>query len=539
VFASGQILITEETTEVAGRSITTSTRKIPVLLDGEVLGVVTAMTDLTEQRRAERSLRESEEKYRSLLELSPDPVVILQDGVYKLVNRAFTEVFGYTREDVDAGFSFFQLVQEKDEPAVRRRYEDRLAGKELPKTFLIDLIARDGHLVPCETSATRIQYESKPADLVVIRDISERRRAEDALRESEEKFRTLAEESPNMIFINKMGQLAYVNPMCCEVMGYGREEFYSPDFDYMVLIAPEYREEQADRFRRHESGEEVPPFEYAILTKDGRRLQVTISTRLIDYEGGRAVLGIVTDVTYRKRAEEQLLSYQRELQQLTVELSSAEEEERRRLASELHDQVGQTLAAAKMKLGALCKLAQCDEGRELTAELSELLDRTIADTRSLTFQLSPPLLHEMGLVAAAEWLAEQVAERHGLTVVVSAENPALQVRGDLAGLVFRSLRELLMNVVKHADAGDVTVSIRASGVELGVSVEDDGCGFEPPPEAGRGPRSGGFGLFSIRERLGHLGGRLEIDSAPGKGSRVHMFVPVSSGPSAGAERVTQ
>ena len=138
----------------------------------------------TQCQAAEDALRQSEEIYHTLVDLSPDSVVILQDGHYQFASSMFTRQFGYTREDVNNGLSFYRLVQEKDIPAVRRRYEDRLAGKSVSNTFRIDLIAKDGKIIPCETSAALISFKGRPADLVVIRDISERVLTEKALRKA-------------------------------------------------------------------------------------------------------------------------------------------------------------------------------------------------------------------------------------------------------------------------------------------------------------------------------------------------------------------
>ncbi len=146
--------------------------------------LVALVRDITQSKQAEAALLESEEKYRNLIDLSPDPVVILQDGCYQLVNQAFIELFGYTQQDVDNGLNFFELVQAHDKEAVRCQYENRLAGKQVPKTYHIDLVAKDGTLIPCETAATLISYEGHAADLVIImRDITERKRAKDALQQ--------------------------------------------------------------------------------------------------------------------------------------------------------------------------------------------------------------------------------------------------------------------------------------------------------------------------------------------------------------------
>ncbi len=180
----------------------------------------------TQCHAVEEALRESEEKYRSLMDLSPDSVVILQDGHYQFVSSVFTKQFGYTLEDVNDGLSFYKLVQEKDLPAVRRRYEDRLAGKSVPNTFRIDLIAKDGSIIPCETSAAVISFKGRPADLVVIRDISERVLAEKALQASEETFRVMLNSTHDLALLAKRdGTVLTVNTSMAERFGKCPEEF--------------------------------------------------------------------------------------------------------------------------------------------------------------------------------------------------------------------------------------------------------------------------------------------------------------------------
>ncbi len=177
-------------------------------------------------RPVEDALQESEEIYRSLVDLSPDAVVILQDGLYQFVSSVFTRRFGYTREDVTNGLSFYKLVQEKDLPAVRRRYEDRLAGKSVPNTFRIDLIAKDGSIIPCETSAALISFKGRPADLVVIRDISERVSAKKALQASEETFRVMLNSTHELALLAKRdGTVLAANTNMAERFGKSPEEF--------------------------------------------------------------------------------------------------------------------------------------------------------------------------------------------------------------------------------------------------------------------------------------------------------------------------
>jgi PAS domain S-box-containing protein len=148
----------------------------------------------------------------------------------------------------------------------------------------------------------------------IAEDITERRQAIEALAESEEKFRTFTEQSPNMIFINHQGRVVYANRQCEQIMGFSRDEFYAPEFDFMELIAPESRQLIQSNFKRHAQGEDIEPYEYTILNKRGRRIEVIITTRLINYEGKRSTLGIVTDITERKQAEKNLQAKDRAME---------------------------------------------------------------------------------------------------------------------------------------------------------------------------------------------------------------------------------
>jgi len=180
----------------------------------------------TQCHAVEEALQESEEKYESLLDLSPDSVVIMQDGFYKYVSAMFTKQFGYTQEDVNNGLSFLRLVQKKDHDAVLRRYDDRLAGKQVPKNFRIDLIAKDGRIIPCETSPALIYFKGRPADLIVIRNISERVLAEKVLFASEETCCVILNSTHDLSLLAKRdGTVLAVNKSMAEKFGKNPEEF--------------------------------------------------------------------------------------------------------------------------------------------------------------------------------------------------------------------------------------------------------------------------------------------------------------------------
>ena len=210
---------------------------------------------------------------------------------------------------------------------------------------------------------------------------------------------------------------------------------------------------------------------------------------------------------------------------MASQLLLIEERERHRLATELHDQIGQSLVISKMKLDSLRHSVSSSESAEVVEEVSDCLGQVIQDTRTLTFDLSSPILYELGFEAAvAEWLDEQIRKKHGIKTDFEDDGQPKPLDDDIRVLLFRNVRELLVNVVKHANAQKVKVYIRKVDDQICVTVEDDGVGFDLAEAASKA----GFGIFSIRERLEESGGHLEIKSEPGQGSRITMVAPLKS-----------
>jgi len=199
---------------------------------------------------------------------------------------------------------------------ITRRGSGGLKGEGIIETFInqaaVALQRREAEeaLIKARDELEK-RVEARTADLAKANEklrleIEERKRADEALRESEQKFRTVSEQSPNMIFINKRGKVVYANKVCEEIMGYKRDEYYSPDFDFQCLIAPESLDKIQSAFKKHMDGKEVEPFEYTLLNKEGKRIDAIITTKLMNYEGEGAILGIVTDISEQKRVEQAL-----------------------------------------------------------------------------------------------------------------------------------------------------------------------------------------------------------------------------------------
>ena len=621
-----------------------------------------------------------------------DGVYLLNtDGRYIFVNRALEQRYGIPRERFQ-GLHHLELVSPRDRQRSSEKFERALQGEALP-LFELECVNPRGGTLQIELNQ-RALYENGQVVAVqgISRDVTEREDAARALRESEEKFRGVAEHSPNMIFINLKGRVVYANHRCEEVMGYTREEIYGPAFDFMTLIAPESVEKVKESFAKHLSGQEVEPYEYTILKRNGDRSHAIITTKLIPYGSEQAILGIVTDITERKRAEsalktahaelerrvierttelaranEQLkveleqrrqaeaecsqsekrfrelsdllpsivfeinrkgkLSYvnragferfgyseadlkrgpvvngfiaekdlkrlhknmarlhhkltlgpgeylakaadgrefpvmihsnaildekgrsvgirgvmidisdykeaqqalaqtMRRLQSLASELSLAEERIRRETAVEIHDQIAQNLALAKLQLG---KIRQLDLPPGLGTALQEiqaLCDESMEGIRLLISELSSPVLYELGLVPALKTLASQLGKRHGLKIGFRAEADHIALNEDVKILIFQCVRELLINVTKHAHTDSAEIRLRVMDSFLETVVADRGVGAELSRVGPQMEAEGGFGLFSIRERLESIGGRFRLECSPGKGTKVTLKAPL-------------
>jgi len=230
------------------------------------------------------------------------------------------------------------------------------------------------------------------------------------------------------------------------------------------------------------------------------------------------------DVTERARAEQQVQAYQERLRELTSELALTEERERRNLATSIHDDLIQNLAFAKMRLAQARTETEPGRPAEALVQVAEMLDAAIRYTRDLTFEISPPILYQLGFEPAVEWLSEHMEQRHGYTVRVETDGQPKPLSQDTAVTLFQAVRELLTNVAKHAEAGNVVVTMRRLDGHMEVEVVDDGVGFDATAVVAG--VEGGFGLFNIGERLRHLGGRFEVESRPGAGARFVLTGPL-------------
>jgi PAS domain S-box-containing protein len=360
------------------------------------------------------------------------------------------------------------------------------------------------------------------------REIAERGRVETALMESESRFRTIIREAAmGIALIDKNGCVIEGNPALLAMLGYSAEELQGMEFTR--INHPENAASSWDNFQHLlRGGQDVCRVETRYIRKDGWVGWGRQSISLVRDAGGNPqfVIALFEDITERRQSEEKIRTYQEQLQSLASELSITEERERRRLATVLHDHIAQLLVVAKGKFEKIQESTLYRSVAKPMEEIRRLIEESIRYTRSLVFELSPPILYELGFEPAMEWLAEHMEKQYGLAVTVEDDDSHKPLDNETRVLLFRAVRELLFNVLKHSQVRGARVCMRLDGEHLEVSVEDNGVGFAPDQPGGASGKMEGFGLFSIQERLNYFGGRMAIESIPGEVTRVILSLPL-------------
>ncbi len=368
----------------------------------------------------------------------------------------------------------------------------------------------------------------------------ERKRTIDALKRSENKFHQLIETANDAIFIAdaSTGIITDANRKAEEMLECNKDEIIG--MHQTSLHPEEHREKYANVFKRHIDHGEFMTRDLEVITRTGRRIPVDISASVSEIDGTKVIQGIFRDITdakesekaileYQEHLEEQvhkrtaeLLKYQGQLRDLTSKMSLIEEHEKRRIATELHDRVGQTLALSKIKLGMLSKMPS-DKVKVHIRELQDLIEQTLQETRTLTFELSPPILYELGLGPALKWLTDQFTENHGIAIELNNSDMHEDIDVNTRFFLFQAVRELIVNIIKHAGASLVSIDLSSRDERIYIVVKDNGKGFDTGST-----HSDGYGLFNIRERMSHLNGSIEIRSNPGMGTAITLQAPLST-----------
>jgi PAS domain S-box-containing protein len=353
---------------------------------------------------------------------------------------------------------------------------------------------------------------------------AERRRTEQQLRVSEAKFRALAESAPAAILIYREGRICYANPEAEAITGYSAAEL--GELGRLQAVVPDLPELLRGRaLTRTHAESAARRYQLRMVTRAGEERWLGLTCAAFEFEGKSAAVAMACDVTERIRAESALQASATRLQHLSRRLLALQEEERRHLARELHDELGQLLATVTVQLS----LAGSTLGEAARASLEESiaqLQRAAEELRGLVLRLRPTMLDSAGLLATLRWLADQNQQHTGIATEVIGQVD--DVAGDLAIACFRVVQEALTNVVRHARAQHVWIELRQREGRLELEVRDDGVGFDVETTLERAAARGSVGLLGMKERVQILGGHLEVESIQGCGTWIRLSVPVTS-----------
>ena len=533
----------------------------------QVIGALGIMRNITEQKKAENKLRESHETLRTLINAAPETLFLMDtEGRVIIGNEMMASRFNTNTDNLPGMcvYDYFtpdvqdlrkQYAMEAKTNRKRIHFEDCRNNSYL-ENFVHPITNEDGvvdRLAIYSLDITkRKQAEEelrrhrdhldelvkvKTAELTATnqqlqQQIIECTRMAESVRNSEDQYRMLVQSANSIILrMDQHGTITFLNEFGQQFFDFSEDGILGKNV--LGTIVPQTDtlgsnlEEMILDIGRY-------PECYAVnenenMLRSGKRVWVSWTNKAILDDAGMIseILCIGHDITARKRAEEKLLSYQKQLQSLASELSLAEERERRRIAVELHDSIAQNLAISKIKISELREMTDNNGCGHIIDEIDSILQQTIRETRSLSFELCPPFLYELGFETALEWLAEQTSKKHGLAIRCESDKQPKPLADDIRVVLFQATRELLANIAKHARARTGKVSITRQDNQIRIDVEDDGVGFDfTGAEARVGSRDGGFGLFSIRERMKYLGGCLECASGEGRGTRMSLVAPL-------------
>ena len=494
----------------------------------------------------QEALRQSELRFRALTEKSGELITVLDaTGVITYNLAGANSTLGYAPAEL-VGHNAFELVHPDDLPRLAKLFQEGIPQVGKVEQAEFRLRAKDGSWRWQLAVGTNLLHEPAVGGILInSRDITERKQDEDRLRRSEERYRTLFS--------------TLIEGFCIIEVIFDSDGRAS---DYRVLeVNPAF---EAQTGLKNAQGrlmrELVPDYEtywfeiYGNVALTGQSVRFVNEAKALGrwfdvtaYRVGgpesRNVAILFNDVTESKLAgdavraakeklEERVQERTAELKEraeqlarLSSQLTMAEQLERNRLAQILHDGLQQYLMAAKLQAGELIERATDVAIKQSADGVEKLLSESIRVSRTLAAELSPRILHESGLIAGLEWLSRWMSGKHGLKIEIMTQMDAPVLAEDVKLLLFESVRELLLNVVKHAKTHSARVSLsREDGRFLQIVVSDNGVGFEP---ARAGAMEGSFGLFSIRERVGLIGGTFEVDSSPGKGARFTLRAPLA------------
>jgi PAS domain S-box-containing protein len=522
--------------------------------------------------RTLESLEHSEEQFRSVVETAIDAIITVdRSGTIIFWNPQAEQMFGYTANEMigtPVAAIMPERFREKHQKGLNKaasRQQHKIAGN----IFELVGLRKDSREFPLELALSNWETKEGAFFTAIIRDISERKQAESALqearnelerrvnertaelgntneklrkqiseceqaelalRESELKYATLVEDALIGVYIIQDGKIEFANDKFADIYGYSKDEIIG--MDSLDLVHPDDRPLVKKLREKRLRGEKVPAeYESRGLKKKGATIWVMRSFSQIRYKGRPAISGIVANISKRRRAEEALRKSDKELRVLSNQLLSAEEKERKRIARELHDSIGQALSAIKFSVeNALLELRAAANPIELGSleAVIPLTQKTIEEVRRIVKDLRPSILDDLGILATIGWFCREFQNVYsGIRVETTIDIKENEVPLYLKTTIYRIMQEALNNVAKHSKANFVHLQLQKTKVGMHLSIHDNGRGFNLDQAMALQTSRRGFGLASMRERAELSGAAFEINAAKGQGTTIHITWPAA------------
>ncbi len=490
-------------------------------LIAEALNRRREMESMTERYKLlNQELTERNEFIEVILDNLPIGVAInlINEGTVIYMNRAFTEIYGWPAEELTNIAGFFKKVYPDTEyrAEIEKKISDDIASGDPERMHWENIIITGQSGEKKTVNASNIPVFEQNLMISTVMDVTD-------LQRTIEDKNMLFNYSRDMICIAGFdGYFKTINPAWEKTLGWTDKEMLGKPFT--DFIHPDEIVSTKKQFNELVVGQETRSFVNRYITKQGGYRY--LSWNSFPLESENKVFAIARDITEYIEKEKEIESHQKSLQDLTTELILTEERQRREIASNIHDNLSQSLVIARMKLSGLRTDKQGGEVDDTIKTVIGHLSDALESSRNITYDLSPPVLFELGLKEAVLWLAGKTGSEYDLKIDTSMDIGRESYSDDILILVFRTIRELIFNVIKHAQASIIKIDMKEKEGKLYVRIEDNGTGFEPDG-IGQHSKNKGFGLFSVKERMQNINGGLNIDTRPGKGTVIEFYLPVN------------
>lgn len=485
--------------------------------DETVGGIIVFTEDITERRHIQDALRDSEQRFRLLIQKAPEGIFVQVNHCFVYLNPAACRLFGAMDDTELIGAPVLERFHLDFHDQIRQRIhhlnQERVSVPLVEEVFL----RVDGTPFTVEVSAVPIKYQGNSGALVFFHDITERKQMETALRESELRFRQIAENIREVFYLTDADkhEMLYVSPAYETIWGRSRESLYQNAQSFLEAVHPNDRNKVLATFEQQRHGQPIEVI-YRVVRPDqvirwvrSRAFPVFDATPT-----HRRIAGITEDITERVR-------YQNQLRRLSRRLVTMLDDERARIARELHDQIGQQLTGLGINLAII--EAQCEADHPalpVIGESSELISTIIERIRAIISNLRPLILDDMGLVAGLRWYCEKYTRRTGIVVVLDDALTTPPVNPHVDNTFYQIAQEALTNVARHAEATIVHIALSSDERRLTMRISDNGKGFDTATLPHQ-HHTESWGLQIMQERIqGLASGRLRIESAAGQGTLI-------------------